>query len=65
MLTAVTLNIIVNILPKKADYKMLMKLTPVVNLINILQAAFVPIFWRQKIRKPNCNKRKALKNTLV
>ncbi len=31
----------------------------VVNFINILQAAFVPLFFCQKITKPNCNKRKA------
>jgi len=30
---------------------MLVKLTPVVNLINILQAAFAPIFLRQKTKK--------------
>ncbi len=29
---------------------MLMKLTPVVNFINILRAAFVPIFFQQKIK---------------
>jgi len=28
---------------------------PVVNFINILRAAFVPIFFCQKITKPNCN----------
>jgi hypothetical protein len=27
--------------------------TSVVNFINILDAHFVPIFWRQKISKPN------------
>jgi len=28
---------------------------PEVNFINILRAAFSPIFFRQKITKPNCN----------
>jgi len=28
---------------------------PVVNFINILQAAFAPIFLRKKIAKTNCN----------
>jgi len=35
--------------------KMLMKFTPLVNFINILQAAFLPKFLRQKITKPKCN----------
>jgi len=39
--------------------------TPVVNFINILQAAFAPIFLCQKIAKPNCNEKKAAQNTLV
>jgi len=29
--------------------------SPVVNFINILQAAFAPIFFHQKIKKQNCN----------
>jgi len=33
-----------------------------VNFINILQAAFAPIFLLQKIAKPNCNKKKASQN---
>jgi len=43
---------------------MLVKLTPVVNFINILQAAFEPIFFRQKVIKPNCNWTKASKALL-
>jgi hypothetical protein len=39
----------------KTDRKMLVKLTPAVNFIIILQAAFVPIFFCQKNTKPNCN----------
>jgi hypothetical protein len=31
------------------------KKSNLVNFINILQAAFAPIFYRQKIIKPNCN----------
>jgi len=37
----------------KAFRKMLVKLTPVVNFINILLAAFVPIFFAKKITKQN------------
>jgi len=36
-----------------------------VNFINILRAAFAPIFLHQKIRKPNCNFKKAAKNSFV
>jgi hypothetical protein len=32
----------------------LKKLTTIVNFTNILQAAFVPLFFQQKIAKPNC-----------
>jgi len=40
----------------KAARKMLVKMTcPVHNFISILQAAFVLIFFCQKIAKPNCN----------
>jgi len=42
-------------LERKMRAKMLMKLTPVVNFINILQAAFAPILLHQKNTKPNCN----------
>jgi len=38
----------------KVAHKMLVKLTIVVNFINILLAAFAPIFLHQKITKPNC-----------
>jgi len=41
---------------EKAAHKMLVKYTTVVNFTNILQAAFAPIFFSQKITKPNCNK---------
>jgi len=34
-----------------------------VNLTNILRAAFVPIFFRQKNTKPNCKYKKAAHNT--
>jgi len=40
---------------KKQASKILMKLTAVVNFINDLKAAFAPIFFCQKITKPNCN----------
>jgi len=39
----------------KVVLKMLMKLTPVVNFINFLWAAFAPIFFWQKNTKPNCS----------
>jgi len=32
---------------------------------NILQAAFLPIFFCQKITKINCKKKKAVKNTFI
>ncbi len=35
------------------------------NCINILRAAFVQIFFCQKITKPNCNQRKAMQSTYV
>ncbi len=38
---------------------------PVVNFINILRAAFVPIFLCQKTMKPNCTLRKAWEKTFV
>jgi len=38
---------------------------PVVNFTNILRVAFVLIFLRQKIAKPNCNLKKAAQNTFV
>jgi len=40
---------------EKGVHKMFVKLTPVVNFTNILQAAFAPILLCQKITKPNCN----------
>jgi len=40
---------------EKRAHKMLMKLTPGVNFINILRTPFAPIFLRQKITKPKCN----------
>jgi hypothetical protein len=38
---------------EKGARKMLMKLTSVDNFINILWAAFAPIFFGQKVTKPN------------
>jgi len=35
---------------QKGSSKMLMKLTPVVNFINILRAHVAPIFLRQKLQ---------------
>jgi len=49
----------------KAALKTLVKLTPVVNFIYILGAAFAQIFFHQKVTKPNCNERKASKSTFV
>jgi len=43
----------------------LVKLTLVVNSINILQAAFELISFYQKITKPNCNERKAVQSTFL
>jgi len=39
---------------KTSAGKKLMKLTPVVNFTNILQLAFLPIFFRLKITNTNC-----------
>ncbi len=44
---------------------MLVKLTPVVNFINILQAAFVPIFLHQKLQRQTVTKRKAAQSTFI
>jgi hypothetical protein len=44
-----------NAFHEKAACKMLERLTPVVNFINILQAAFAQILFIPKVRKPNCN----------
>jgi len=44
---------------------MLMKLTPIVNFINILRAVFELIFFHQKKSKPNCDERKAAQSTFV
>jgi len=49
----------------KVACRTLMKLTPLVNFINILLAAFAPIFLCQKITKPNRNLRKAAQNSFV
>jgi len=38
----------------KAAGKMLMKLTPVANFTNILQATFAPFSFWQKITSSNC-----------
>jgi len=50
---------------EKSAQKTLMKWTPVLNFINILQAAFAPIFFCQKITKPNCNITKDSKSTFL
>jgi len=50
---------------QKVACKMLMKLKPVVNFINILQAAFAPISLCQKITKPSSNKKKSAQSTFV
>jgi len=42
--------------------KSFIRTTPVVNFINILVVAFSLIFLRQKITKPNCKKKKTVKN---
>ncbi len=39
--------------------------SPVVNFTNILQGALAPIFFFQKITKPNCKWWKAAQNTFV
>jgi len=36
-----------------------------VSYTNILQAAFAPIFFCQKITQPNCNLNKAAQSTVV
>ena len=36
-----------------------------INCANILQAAFVPISFRQKITNPNCKHIKAAQNTFI
>jgi len=46
-------------------HRMLMKMTPGVNFINILCTPFVPIFLCQKITQPKCNKRKAAQSTFL
>jgi len=50
---------------KKSACKILVKLTPVVNLSNILQVTFVLIFFRKKISKPNYIIGKKLCKTLL
>jgi len=40
-------------------------ISPVVNFISILQAAFAPIFFAKKNTNLNCNKRKIVKNIYV
>jgi len=42
-----------------------MLMTPVVNFTNILWGVFLPIFFCQKIAKPNCNYRKSANNTFI
>jgi len=45
---------------KKAAHKMLVKLTPRVNFTSILIAAFVPIFFCQKITEQKSKYRKTV-----
>jgi len=42
-----------------------MKLTPVVNFIYILQAAFVQVSFHQKVTKPNYKYRKDVLSTFI
>ncbi len=46
---------------KKGALKMLVKLTTVVNFPNVLQPAFAPISFYQKITKPNCKQKETAK----
>jgi hypothetical protein len=50
---------------EKTAHKMLIKLKSVVNFTNILQTAFVPVFFCQKITKPNFNYRIATQKTSI
>jgi len=47
-------------LQMKRKYHKLQEMSPGVNFINILHATFLPIFWRQKIAKPNVIREKLL-----
>jgi hypothetical protein len=49
---------------KKAPHKMLAKLTLVVNFINILRAAFAPIFFLLKLQSQTATKEKLRKALL-
>jgi len=49
----------------KIDCKILVKLNTVFNFANILQAAFAPKLFNQKITKPNYKWRKAAQNTFT
>jgi len=49
---------------RKATQTTLMKLTPGVNIANNLGAAFAPIFFCQKISKPNCKYREKLHKSI-
>jgi len=57
--TGVFLRLNINIQPQKYTYLSIKpeiaKNITLVNFINILQAAFTPIFFCQKISKPNSN----------
>jgi hypothetical protein len=46
---------------QNAALKMLLKLAPAISFINILQAAFGPIFLRQKIQSQTVSREKLCK----
>jgi len=50
-----------NSIGAKAASRLLMKLTPVVNFINILGAPFFTMFFQRKITNTNCNYKKLQK----
>ncbi len=49
----------------KTACKMWLKMTTVVNFINILRLAFAQIFFCKKITKLNCKQRKTVQNTFL
>jgi len=49
------------IIGEKAARKMILKLPSAVNFINILRAAFAPIFLRKKLQSQNITREKLLK----
>jgi len=57
--TETTFKLRKTLLYEKSVHKMLVKLTPIINFINILQSAFELISFYQKITNPNCKYIKA------